>query len=373
MAASDGTRDEPETATMSDLFAPIREAVRIEVPDQHKLPIAIIGAGEITDLAHLPAYRAHGLNVVGITDLDQERAKEVAGRHGIPRVYASNDEVAADPDVAVVDISVYPWVQYQVAVPMLDAGKDLLCQKPISYDYDEAVRLVDYAAGKNRVMAVNQQMRFTESVAATKAMIDQGWIGEPFEVSWDFHVYTPWEAWDWVTRLPRLDLNQFTIHPLDSTRFLIGDPEYVYGTQAREPGQPQQGETRSISVLEYAGETRAFLRSFHKNRCGDPRAEFRVDGTAGSIRGTIGLMYDYPKGRADTLELNSRVIPTDGWLAYPVMSRWIPAAFIGPMASLLEAIATGSTPATDARDNLMTLRILRALYRSGEEHVVVKL
>jgi predicted dehydrogenase len=67
------------------------------------------------------------------------------------------------------------------------------------------------------------------------------------------------------------------------------------------------------------------------------------------------------------------VIPTDGWLAYPVMSRWIPAAFIGPMASLLEAIATGSTPATDARDNLMTLRILRALYRSGEEHVVVAL
>jgi predicted dehydrogenase len=147
----------------------------------------------------------------------------------------------------------------------------------------------------------------------------------------------------------------------------------VYGTQAREPGQPQKGETRSISVLEYDGEVRAFLRSFHKNRAGDPRAEFRIDGTEGSIRGTIGLMYDYPTGRADTLELNSRVIPTDGWLSYPVMSRWIPAAFIGPMASLLAAIHTNETPATDGKDNLNTLRLLHALYRSGEQHMVVEL
>lgn len=357
----------------SDLFEPIREAVRIEVPESHKRPIAIVGAGEIVDLAHLPVYRQYGLEVVGITDKNLERARAVAERHGIPRVYASNEEVAADDAIDVVDIAVFPWAQFEVAVPMLDAGKDLLCQKPISYDYDEAERLVAHANERQRLMAVNQQMRFTESVAAGKAMIDQGWIGEPFEVTWDFKVYTPWEAWAWVTDLPRLDLNQFTIHPLDSTRFWLGDPKYVYGTQSREPGQPQKGETRTISVLEYAGETRAFLRSFHKNRCGDPRAEFRIDGTEGSIRGTIGLMYDYPTGRADTLELNSRVIPTDGWLSYPVMSRWIPAAFIGPMASLLAAIADGGKPATDANDNLATLRLVHALYRSGEEHAVVEL
>src|SRR5690606_32432607 len=133
----------------------------------------------------------------------------------------------------------------------------LLCQKPISYDFDEAVRLVDYAREKNCTMAVNQQMRFTESVAAASAMIKQGWIGKPFEVSWNFHVYTPWEAWAWVTELPRLDLNQFTIHPIDSTRVWLGEPRYVFGTQAREPGQPQKGETRTISVLEYDDEKRA--------------------------------------------------------------------------------------------------------------------
>lgn len=358
---------------MIDVFAPIRDAVAVNVKPEHRLPTAIVGAGEIVDLAHLPAYKEHGLDIVGITDIDQDRAKEVAERHGIPKVYESCEEIANDKDIAVVDIAVYPWVQREIAVPMLDAGKDLLCQKPISYNYDEAVEIVEHAGKCKRVMAVNQQMRFTESIAATRAMIDQGWIGDPFDMSWDFHVYTPWEVWDWITKLPQLDLQQFSIHPLDSTRFLLGDPLYAYGTQAREPGQPQKGETRTISVLEFEGETRAFLRSYHKNRTGDPKAEFRIDGTEGSIRGTIGLMYNYPHGRADSLELNSRVLPTDGWLPYPVTSRWIPAAFIGPMASLLEAIATGGTPATNGRDNLKTLQIVHALYESGQDHKAVKL
>jgi predicted dehydrogenase len=358
---------------MQDTFAPVRQRVRLQVRDEHKLPIAIVGAGEIVDLAHLPAYREHGLEIVGITDLNPDKARDVARRHGIPKVYDSVSEIAADPEVAVVDIAVFPWVQYEVAAPLLDAGKHLLCQKPLSYDYDEAVHLVEHGEKAGVKMAVNQQLRFSESIASTRAMIDEGWIGDPFEMSWDFHVYTPWENWAWVAEQPRLDINQFTIHPLDTVRYILGNPRYVYGTQAREPGQPEAGETRTISVLEFAGETRAFLRSFHKNRTGDPRAEFRVDGTKGSIRGTIGLMYDYPKGRADTLEVSSRVLPTDGWLPCPVTSRWIPTAFIGPMASLLEAVATGGEALTNARDNLDTLRIVHALYESGERHVVVSL
>jgi predicted dehydrogenase len=358
---------------MNDPFAAVRKEITIKVADEHKLPIAIVGAGEIVDLAHLPAYEEHGLQIVGITDIDKDKAQDVANRHGIPKVYDSVDEVAADADVALVDIAVFPWAQYEVAVPLLDAGKHLLCQKPLSYDYDEAVRLVEYAETCKLQLAVNQQLRFSESVAAARAMVVAGWIGEAFEMSWDFHVYTPWENWPWVAEQPRLDINQFTIHPLDSVRYVLGDPSYVYGTQAREPGQPEGGETRTISVLEFEGETRAFLRSFHKNRTGDPRAEFRIDGTKGSIRGTIGLMYDYPTGRADTLEVNSRVLPTDGWLPYPVTSRWIPTAFIGPMASLMEAIGTGGTALTNGRDNLGTLRIVHALYKSGEEHVVVPL
>ncbi|HSG64460.1 MAG TPA: Gfo/Idh/MocA family oxidoreductase, partial [Gammaproteobacteria bacterium] len=245
---------------MKDVFAPIRNAIDIGVPDSHKRAIAIVGAGEIVDLAHLPAYAAHGLDVVGVLDTNRERAQAVAERHGIARVYDSLDDIARDEQVEVVDIAVFPWVQHDVALPLLDAGKHLLCQKPLSYDFEEARAIVEHAARARRLLAVNQQLRFSESVAAARAMVATGWIGEPFEMSWDFHVYTPWENWAWVAAQPRLDINQFVIHFLDAVRFVLGrNPRYAFGTQAREPGQPEKGETRSISVLEFDGETRAFL------------------------------------------------------------------------------------------------------------------
>jgi predicted dehydrogenase len=104
----------------------------------------------------------------------------------------------------------------------------------------------------------------------------------------------------------------------------------------------------------------------HENSRGDNSAVFRIDGTHGSIRGTLGLLYDYPGGRPDTVEVNSSVLPTDGWLPYPVTTRWIPDAFLGPMGSVMDAVATGSAPRTSARDNVGTLRLVEAIYASME-------
>lgn len=64
------------------------------------------------------------------------------------------------------------------------------------------------------------------------------------------------------------------------------------------------------------------------------------------------------------LEVYSTVMPTDGRLPYPVTTRWIPDAFAGPMAGLLEWIANDVPSPTDATDNLRTLALVHALYRS---------
>ena len=157
-----------------------------------------------------------------------------------------------------------------------------------------------------------------------------------------------------------------SIHYLDTIRAFLGDPQSVFGTQWRRPGQKPVGETRTVSVLVYPGDVRAVVHANHENVAGDNAAAFRIDGTKGSIRGTIGLLNDYPKGRPDTLEVWSATLPTDGWLSYPVTGRWIPDAFIGPVRSLFWAIATGGEPETSARDNVRTLRLVEALYRSGD-------
>ena len=89
------------------------------------------------------------------------------------------------------------------------------------------------------------------------------------------------------------------------------------------------------------------------------------------IKGTIGLMYNYPTGRPDTLEFMSKRNP-DYWFSARLQSMWIPDAFIGPMASLMCAIEDNSEPESSGRDNLRTLQIVFAEYRSIAEKRAIR-
>ncbi|MGA7919200.1 MAG: hypothetical protein WCA38_05965, partial [Candidatus Acidiferrales bacterium] len=103
----------------------------------------------------------------------------------------------------------------------------------------------------------------------------------------------------------------------------------------------------------------------------DPYAIFRIEGTEGVIKGTIGLMYNYPTGRPDTLEFMSKRNP-GYWFSARLDSMWIPDAFMGPMASLMRAIEDDSEPETSGQDNLKTLQIVFAEYKSMAEHRAVR-
>ncbi len=349
---------------MMDELHAVASAFDLRVPKEQRLPVAIVGAGTIVDVAHLPAYRKAGLDVTGLFDLNQARARDTAGRHAVGRVYRDLEELLADDAVQVVDIAVAPEAQPAIAVAALDAGKHVLAQKPLAPTLAAARELAAHAARAGRQLVVNQQMRYGEGMAVARAMAGEGWIGEVTAVDFHVNIGTDWTAWDWIVASPELDLRYHSIHYLDSIRALLGTPDAVFCAASRRPGQVAAGETRTMSTLVYDPGPRALLHVNHENMAGDYEARFRIDGSEGSIRGTIGLLYDYPHGRPDTLEVWSKVLPTDGWLPYPVTTRWIPDAFAGPMRALLGAVATGEQAPTSARDNLGTLALLEALYRS---------
>ena len=347
-----------------DRWSQIAAEVDLTIPDRHKVPIAIVGAGVIVDVAHLPAYSAAGLEVVGIYDLDAERASTVAEKHGIETVYPSLEALLADQRVRVVDIAVVADAQPDIAEAAIAAGKHLLCQKPFVPDLARGRELIALAGAAGVHLVVNQQMRSDEGIAVARAVLKAGWIGDPIAMSFNVDIGTDWSAWPWLVSSERLEINFHSIHYLDSIRSILGDPTTVFCVGGRRPGQIVKGETRTMSTLAFSNGTNAVLHVNHENLGGDNRAEFRLDGSEGSVRGTLGLLYNYPHGRPDTVEVFSSSLPTDGWLSYPVTKRWLPDAFIGPMASLLRWIATGERSATAAADNLSTLALVEALYRS---------
>lgn len=358
---------------MIDLFAGVAKYCDLTIPIGHKVPIAIIGAGGIVDGAHLPAYAKAGLTVVGITDVDQAKAQDVASRHGIPKVYKDIDELLADGNSRIVDIAVPSVAQPEIFLKVANAGRDILAQKPMASTVADGLRMAEAVTANRIVAAVNHQLRFEEGMAAAHKMVELGWVGTVTNMTFHVNLVTPWEMWPWAKELDRLEIMLHSIHYHDVVRWFLGEPKSVFCAAGRTKDQYPKGETRTISTYVYENGVTALVHANHINRGEDNYAEYRIDGDQGSIRGTMGLLYDYPVGRVDTLEVNSKVAGTDGWTPYPVTTRWFPDAFIGTMGSVMNAIATGAPLRSSVSDTVGTLKLVEALYRSMDSGLAVKL
>jgi predicted dehydrogenase len=166
---------------------------------------------------------------------------------------------------------------------------------------------------------------------------------------------------------PRLTILFDAIHPLYCFRMLFGEPQRVYCVTARAPGQQERGETRAIVTMEFEGGVTGLLLDCSTNPTDDHFATFRFDGTEGSIKGILGIWYDYPFGRADSLDFTSTVRSPGIWFSAKLEGRCIPDAFVGPMAALMKSIEDGSEPENSGREHLKTLQLVEAAYRSAVE------
>ncbi|MCL4507013.1 MAG: Gfo/Idh/MocA family oxidoreductase [Chloroflexi bacterium] len=78
--------------------------------------------------AHLPAYKAHHLNVMACYDIHIEAAHKTAQEHSVSTEYAELDQLPADERIEIVDIAVQPWAQLEIAVKALEQAK-ICCVK----------------------------------------------------------------------------------------------------------------------------------------------------------------------------------------------------------------------------------------------------
>jgi predicted dehydrogenase len=352
-----------ETNTLPPI---LQSALARELPPKIDYGIAFVGCGGIVNYGHIPAYKASGFQMVGGYDLNYEAAEKTVREHGLEKAYSSLDELLLDSAVQIVDVAVLPWKQKDIVTQAVLARKHLLCQKPFSDDYTEAVEMIGLAQQAGSKIAVHQQFRWSSIIRAARALLLEGWLGDILDVQVQVSIHTPWDMWPWLASQPRLEALFHSIHYLDSLRFLFGDPILVTSRHTKHPMQQAKGETKTVTIWEYPSGLQILIAMCHFDWSPGSYSLFRVLGTNGLIEGTIGTNYDYPHGRNDTLTFTSRTHPERNFFV-TLPGKWIPDAFYGPMASLMEAIQTGGEPITSARDNLGTLRVVEASYRSMSE------
>ena len=350
-----------------------------QLPKHKDTPIGCIGSGFIMADCHLVAYRKAGFNPVAIASRTPAHARRVAERHSMT-AFDTYQEMLASGKVEVVDIAVPPDTQLDVIREVVKHKRHIrgiLAQKPLGASYDEAREIVQLCQRAKIVLAVNQNMRYDQSIRACKSLLDRGLMGEPVLATIDMRAIPHWMPWQqrqgWVT------LRIMSIHHLDAFRYLFGDPVRVFASVRTDPRTSRKFKHTDgicLYILEYASGLRASacddvwtgpaLEGAEK----DIAIRWRVEGLEGLARGTIGWP-DYPSPTPSTLDFTTTREP-GYWFSPRWKEVWFPDAFVGTMAQLLVALEERSEPEISGRDNLKTMALVEACYISAREHRAVE-
>lgn len=333
-------------------------------------PIAIIGAGGIVMDAHLPAYTLAGWKVMGIYDLDFQKAESAKKQFGIvEQAFPDLDKLIQEShkEKAVFDLAV-PADQLLDILQLLPDESAVLIQKPMGETLSQAEAIRTLCQRKKLVAAVNFQLKFAPYMLAAKDMIRQGLLGEIYDLELKVNVFTPWELWDFLKTKPRMEVLYHSVHYLDLIRSLVGDPSRVHASVVKSPKSPNLADARSSILLDYDEYTQARILTNHGHDFGPKHQEsyLKIEGTKGAVKITIGLSLDYPKGKPSKMEY---CIVDEGtqWKEIQLEGDWFPHAFLGSMAALQVHLENPETKLIHSfSDALQTMKLVEAVYQSSD-------
>ena len=147
------------------------------MPRRSDIATAVIGSGFIGTV-HIEALRRIGVRVAGLLESSPEVGARRADELGLPRAYATLDELLADDTVQIVHVTSPNELHYPQAKAILAAGKHVVCEKPLALTSAESSELVSIAAASGLVNAVNFNIRWYPLNQHASSLVRDGGLGE---------------------------------------------------------------------------------------------------------------------------------------------------------------------------------------------------
>ena len=147
----------------------------------NKTRLAVIGAGHIAQVAHIPFWKKMPeVELVAVCDANLARARAVAEKFEIPHYFSDDDQVLREDSIEAVDVCAPTNAHMTIAINALSAGKHVLVEKPMSRSLEEGQRMVKAAAQYQRKLMVAMNVRFRRDAINLKSFIESGDLGELF-------------------------------------------------------------------------------------------------------------------------------------------------------------------------------------------------
>jgi scyllo-inositol 2-dehydrogenase (NADP+) len=276
------------------------------------IDVGLVGFGLAGSAFHAPVIRAvPGLHLAAIV---QRNGDEAAEKYPDVRIVRSVDELLSMQEIRLVVIATPNETHYPFARQCLEAGRDVVVDKPFTTTLEEAISLVRLAKSASRLLTVYQNRRYDGDFQAIRQLVAAGTLGRivRFETTYDrFRPHLKPGAWRETSRPGSGILFDIAPHLIDHALVLFGLPEAVSADVRAERENAVADDAFDIT-LHYPNGMRAVLRS--SILAAAPRPRFVLLGTQGS----------FVKQSFDPQEMNLRrgYIPADKPWGYEPEENW---------------------------------------------------
>lgn len=144
---------------------------------------AVVGLGGIAQLVHLPILsKLKNVEIISLAEVNKNRLKTVAEKFGIEQTFTDHRELIEKSGFDAAIIATPTNTHHDIAIDFLKAGKDLLIEKPIALNYEEAKRINETAKKYNCKVMVGMNLRFRPDAMLLKSLINGGELGNIFYI-----------------------------------------------------------------------------------------------------------------------------------------------------------------------------------------------
>ncbi len=332
--------------------------------------IAIIGCGW-AGMRHARAFEQGGAEVRFAVDLNVGRAQALHAVHA-----AADYRLAlADPDVEAVDICLPHYLHATVAVEAAQAGKHILCEKPIAATLEEADQMIEAAERAGVVLMIAENERFSPLSYKVRELVQAGVIGRPalFQMTRECYLTRSFlEERRWFLDAKAAAGGMMMaggVHDFETARLIIGDVQSVYALRAPQRFLEMEGDDTSVALVRFSnGTVGTFVQSFVMKSlitaAGPEIHTMRIDGDLGSISVQDGRTIQVFSEREDYL-LREQLVQHQIYV--PEQDT-----FALEIEHFLRVVQTGEEPITSGRSQRRPLEIVLAAYRSMETGLPVR-
>jgi len=333
----------------------------------------VIGAGYFAQF-HCDAWsRIPRVNISAICDFDKTKISGIAKQYGISNQYSDYKEMLIKERPDFVDIITPPETHFEIATVAADLGINIICQKPLAPTYEESKKLVDYIATKDVSFVVHENFRFQPWHREIKKLIDQGEVGELFNLNFRTRMGDGWAEDAYLSRQPyfrdykKLLIYETGVHFIDTLSYHGGDIASVYAVLKRR-NPLIKGEDSGLMFLNFENGANGLWDAsrFNESNHPNPRYTFGTYLIEGS-KGTIRLYLD---GKITIQKLGE--LEKEHSYIHRNVGFAGDCCFIF-QTDFVEQLLNNKQFETSGENYLKTLQIQDAVYESSEKNTLISL